>query len=164
MSAALAEELRQDPHRVVAGIGWGMPIRDVVLHIRQEFALHRWDLIGDDAAGDEILGRAELLDHSVRILADALLAPGIALDDGVGTTPWSVRVRTDDGPDLVIKVDGPRRTIELLPQAGERADIRCDPAARLMLLWGRRPANAGRVQAALDAPALQRLHRALRGF
>lgn len=156
MSAALAEELSQDPQQAVAGIGWGMPIRDVVLHMRQEFAVHRWDLVGDDAAGDELLGQPELLDHSVRILADALLAPGIALDDGAGTPPWSVRVRAGDEPDLVVTVDGPSRRFELLAQAGEPADVRCDPAARLLLVWGRRPANARRVQSTLDAPALGR--------
>jgi uncharacterized protein (TIGR03083 family) len=164
MSAALAEELEQDPQRLVAGIGWGMPIRDVILHIRQEFAVHRWDLIGDDAIGDELLGRSELIDHSVRILADSLLAPGVAFDDGAGTPPWSVRIRAGDEPDLVVAGDGPRRTIELLPQDGGPADIRCDAAARLLLLWGRRPADATRVRSSLDPQTLWRLHGALRGF
>jgi uncharacterized protein (TIGR03083 family) len=164
MSAALAEELEQDQQRVVAGIGWGMPIRDVVLHIRQEFAVHRWDLVGDDAVGDALLGRSELIDHSVRILAESLLAPGVALDDGAGTPPWSVRIRAGDEPDLVVTGDGPRRTVELLPQHGQPADIRCDAAARLLLLWGRRPADASRVRSSLDVTAMRRVHRTLRGF
>jgi hypothetical protein len=164
MTSALAEELRQDPQRAVAGIGWGMPIRDVMLHLRQEFAVHRWDLVGDDREGDELLGNGEFLEHSVRVLADALLAPGIALDDGSGTPPWSVRIRAGAEPDLVVRGDGARRTVELAAQDVELGDIHCDPAARLLLLWGRRPGSAARVRSTLDAPALLRVHRTLLGF
>ena len=76
----------------IQGIGWGMPISDVVLHLRQEFAIHRWDLVGDDDEGDEILARPELIDHSVRILGDPLLGLG----SDVIRTPGSRSPRASD--------------------------------------------------------------------
>ncbi len=55
MTAALDDVLASRGDTAIQGIGWGMPISDVVLHLRQEFAIHRWDLVGDDDEGDEIL-------------------------------------------------------------------------------------------------------------
>jgi hypothetical protein len=42
--------------------------------------------------------------------------------------------------------------------------IDTDPAARLLLLWGRRPADSRRVRSALPAQVLTRLQTLLVGF
>ena len=55
MSCGLDAVLASSGDRAVPGMGWGMPIADVILHLRQEFAIHRWDLVGDDDESDEIL-------------------------------------------------------------------------------------------------------------
>ncbi len=147
----------------VPGIGWGMAIDDVELHLRQEFAVHRWDLVGDDDDGDELLARPELLDHSVRILADSLLRVGRARDPRAGE-PFSTRIRAAGLPDLLIGVDDTGAHLELVDAEGADADVECDAAARLLLLWGRRPASARRVRTSLDATDLARLEVILSGF
>jgi uncharacterized protein (TIGR03083 family) len=147
----------------VPGIGWGMAIDDVELHLRQEFAVHRWDLVGDDDAGDELLARPELLDHSVRILADSLLRVGRARDPRAGE-PFSTRIRAAGLPDLFIGVDDTSAHLELVDVADADADVECDAAARLLLLWARRPASARRVRTRLDATDLARLEVILSGF
>ena len=147
----------------VPGIGWGMAIDDVELHLRQEFAVHRWDLVGDDDVGDELLARPELLDHSARILADSLLRVGRARDPRAGE-PFSTRIRAAGLPDLLIAVDDTGAHLDLVDPAGEAADIECDAAARLLWLWGRRPASARRVRTRLDASHLARLEVILSGF
>jgi uncharacterized protein (TIGR03083 family) len=147
----------------VPGIGWGMAIDDVELHLRQEFAVHRWDLVGDDDEGDALLARPELLDHSVRILEDALLRVGRARDPQAGE-PFAARIRADGLPDLLVGVDDSGAHLELIDAADADADVECDAAARLLLLWGRRPASARRVRTTLDAAALARLEVILSGF
>jgi uncharacterized protein (TIGR03083 family) len=147
----------------VPGIGWGMAIDDVELHLRQEFAVHRWDLVGDDDEGDELLARPELLDHSVRILADSLLRVGRTRDPLAGE-PFSTRIRAGGLPDLLVGVDDGGCRLELVDATGAEADVECDAAARLLLLWGRRPASARRVRTRLDAVGLARLEVMLSGF
>ena len=145
----------------VAGVGWGMPIGDIALHLRQEFAVHRWDLVGDDAEGDEILGRPELIDHSVRVLADSLLARS---RDPLAGKPFTARIRATGQPDLLIDLAAASPGLQLIEPDDAAVDVECDPAARLLLLWGRRPADARRVRTTLHAPDLARLTAILSGF
>jgi uncharacterized protein (TIGR03083 family) len=147
----------------VPGVGWGMAIDDVELHLRQEFAVHRWDLVGDDDVGDELLARPELLDHSVRILAASLLRVGRARDPRAGE-PFSTRIRAAGLPDLLVGIDDSGGRLGLVDAAGAEADVECDAAARLLLLWGRRPASARRVRTRLGAADLARLEVILSGF
>ena len=163
MTAGLHAVRAQGGDTPVPGIGWGMAIGDVELHLRQEFAVHRWDLVGDDDVGDELLARPELLDHSARILAESLLAPGRARDPRAGE-PFSTRIRAAGLPDLLIAVDDTGAHLDLVDPTGEAADIECDAAARLLWLWGRRPAPARRVRTTLDASHLARLEVILSGF
>ena len=163
MTAALEHLVSADPTGAVPGVGWGMPLRDVILHMRQEFAVHRWDLVGDDEAGDEILARPELIDHAVRILADPLLAVGRSRDPRRDEA-LTVRVRAADLPDLLVDIGPGATSLALVEQADHTPDIECDPAARFLLLWGRRPLVAGRVRSSLGAADLARLRALLSGF
>jgi uncharacterized protein (TIGR03083 family) len=147
----------------VPGIGWGMAINDVELHLRQEFALHRWDLVGDDDVGDEILARPELIDHSVRILSEPLLAVGRLRDPSSGE-PFTARIRSPHEPDLVVAMRGAGSRLLLVDDSDVDADVECDAAARLLLLWGRRPAAAQRVRTTLDPESLVRLRTILSGY
>lgn len=119
----------------IPGIGWGMAIDDVELHLRQEFAVHRWDLVGDDDEGDELLARPELLDHSVRLLAEPLLAAGRARDPSPDQ-PFTARIRAAGERDLLIDVCETRSCLRLVEAEGGEADVECDPAARLLILLG----------------------------
>ncbi|MEV0392033.1 maleylpyruvate isomerase N-terminal domain-containing protein [Polymorphospora rubra] len=151
-----------DPTAVVPGLGWGMPVEELILHMRQEFALHRWDLIGDDDQGAEILARPELLAHSVRMLQKSLLATGLAGEGGSGPD-FTARLRCPRQPDLLVEVhDGKGRFALVDPD--DSAAVETDPAARLLLLWGRRPADPRRVRSGLPPRQLQRLQQLLCGF
>jgi uncharacterized protein (TIGR03083 family) len=163
MTAGLGEILSLSGDTAIPGVGWGMPISDVVLHLRQEFAIHRWDLIGDDALGDEILSRRELADHSVRVLSAPLLAVGLGRDPRPREL-FTARLRSPGEPDLIVEVGHASSRLALVDESDGDADVECDAAARLLLLWGRRPAAAQRVQTTLDPGSLARLTTILSGY
>ena len=163
MTAALDDVLASRGDTAIQGIGWGMPISDVVLHLRQEFAIHRWDLVGDDDEGDEILARPELIDHAVRILGDPLLRVGLIRDQNSGE-PFTARIRSPRQPDLVVEVRPAGSRLVLVEEPEMAAEVECDAAARLLLLWGRRPAAAQRVRTTLDPESIARLRTILSGY
>jgi hypothetical protein len=170
MTAGFNELLAdRGPDDVVPDVGFGFPVIELVHHMRQEYAIHRWDLIGDDALGYDLLGQADLLSHSVRMLGEPLLAIGLQRDESRGD-PLTVRIRCEGRPDLVLDVGVHGGTLALDDSPGEpdlaaAADvIDTDPAARLLLLWGRRPADSRRVRSGLTAPRLHRLQTILAGF
>jgi hypothetical protein len=159
MTQLLEPLVAADPAAVVPGLGWGMPVGEIVLHMRQEFAVHRWDLTGDDAGTDEILARPELLGHSVRMLQESLLATGLAGETG----DISARIRCPRQPDLLVEVRDGKGTLALV-DPDESPAVETDPAARLLLLWGRRPSDPRRVRSDLPPSQLRHLQQLLRGF
>lgn len=155
--------LDADPLSAVADVGWGMPIAELVTHMRQEFAIHRWDLVGDDDLGMEILGRTSLIDHSVRLLGDSLLKNGLQRDPVPGA-PFAVRLRCADQPDLAVEVADGTGTLSFRPPADATNVLETDAAARLLILWGRRPQDGRRVRSSLTPEALTRLQTVLVGY
>lgn len=162
MTAAFEAMLAIDPQIAVPEVGWGLPVAELVTHMRQEFAIHRWDLIGDDELGLELLGRQYLTEHAVRLLGDSLL--GGLSHDPAPQQPLEVRVRCADLPDLVVRVGDGRGALAMEPQTESAHVVRTDPAARLLLLWGRRPTDAGRVRSSLAPEQLARLQTVLTGY
>jgi hypothetical protein len=63
---------------------------------------------------------------------------GRGLDAGAGTEPLHARVRSEARDDLVVEADGDGARLSVAPVEGSPA-IEGDPAARLLLLWGRKP-------------------------
>jgi len=59
----------RDPELTVAFTGWEMTATQLMTHVRSELALHRWDLVGDDAVGDALLAQPVLLAHARLALA-----------------------------------------------------------------------------------------------
>jgi uncharacterized protein (TIGR03083 family) len=163
MTEAFSALLADDPAARVADVGWGLPIAELVKHMRQEYAVHRWDLIGDDEQGLALLGQSDLLAHSVGLLGDSLLAVGMARDPSPDE-PLAVRLRCADEPDLVLTVGGGVGRLDLEQPADAPEVIETDPAARLLLLWGRRPADSRRVRSNLTADRLARLQTLLAGY
>lgn len=168
MTAAFDAALAIDPAFAVPEVGWGLPVAELVTHLRQDFAIHRWDLIGDDELGDQLLARPSLISHSVRLLADSLLRVGLQRDPAPGE-PLTVRLRCPDEPDLVLTVRDGAGSLTL-QQPGDDAEtvagqvIHCDPAARLLVLWGRRPNDARRVRSGLTPEILARTQTLLAGY
>jgi len=163
MSEAFAAMLADDPDARDDAVGWGLPVAELVKHMRQEYAVHRWDLIGDDQTGMDLLGQQDLLVHSVQLLGDSLLRVGLARDPEPGE-PLTARLRCSGEPDLVLSVQDGAGTLTLDGPVDAPDVIETDPAARLVMLWGRRPADARRVRSTLAPERLARLQTLLSGY
>jgi uncharacterized protein (TIGR03083 family) len=163
MSAAFGQLLDKDPEAAFAEVGWGLPIAELVTHMRQEFAIHRWDLIGDDELGLALLGQPQLIDHSVRLLGGDLLKHGLQRDPPA-QPPFTVVLRCAAEPDLVVDVAHGQGSIRLTPAPDADNVIETDAAARLLILWGRRPADSRRVRSRLAPADLLRLQTVLTGY
>lgn len=163
MSRAFAAILEQDPNPQVAEVGWGMPIVEIIKHMRQEYAVHRWDLLGDDDRGEPLLAQQELLTHSVELLSDGLLAVGMARDPEP-TEDLDVRLRSEGHQDLRLRVHQGQGSLSLEDPDDAPHVVELDPAARLITLWGRRPSDPRRIRSTLSPEQLARLQILLAGY
>jgi uncharacterized protein (TIGR03083 family) len=163
MTQAFAAMLAQDPQARSDDVGWGLPVIELVKHMRQEYAVHRWDLVGDDEPGLQLLGQQDLLVHSVQLLGDSLLRVGLARDPEPGR-PLTARLRCPGEQDLLVSIDGGAGSLSLTDPEDAPDVIETDPAARLIILWGRRPADARRVRSTLAPDRLARLQTLLAGY
>ncbi len=156
---ALDAVLVSEPDAVVAWTGRRMVVNTFLTHLRSEFALHRWDLVGDDELSEKLLAQPELTDHAVEVLGRALVTRGVASVPigfrAVIASPGSLDVvaLSDEGGVRLTRADQPYSP-----------DVVGDPAARLLVLWGRRPNDPRRLQAAAGAPKLHQLQRLLAGY
>lgn len=105
----IAEVLAHDPDAVIPWTGRQMPVAKFVPHLRNELAVHRWDIAGDDEASSALLSQPELTSHAVTYV------------------------------DL-------------------------DPAARVLVIWGRRPTPWGRFRSHVTPSTLRRLQTLLSGY
>jgi uncharacterized protein (TIGR03083 family) len=163
MNAGFDELLKIGADAVIDQVGFGFPVSELVLHMRQEFAVHHWDLVGDDEQNDRLLAQPELLAHSVRMLGEPLLARGLQADPSPETA-LSVRIRCPGQPDLLLTTHGRKGNLALTSPADEAGTIDTDAGARLLLVWGRRPADSRRVRSALPVDVLSRLQTLLAGY
>lgn len=139
----------------VAFTGWQMTAADLRMHGRSEAALHRWDLVGDDEVGAELLGQPELTAHATKVVAAMPEGSPEALGRraraaGLGPTPLTFA--SPGRPDVVVRADAGGVRLELAdPVASPTASA--DPATRLLALWGRR--GGGKVRWAEGSEADQ---------
>jgi uncharacterized protein (TIGR03083 family) len=129
-------------------------------HMREELVLHRWDVVGDDAVAIASLGEPWMTEHSVVAVGRPLLKKG---NDGLGGAAVAGRLRSPDREDVVVAADRDGARIALAPPEG-RAVIESDPAARLLLLWGGRPADPGRLRSDAGPERLGLVRRLLSGY
>ena len=139
--AAAADEVPADTD--VAWTGRTMKVPWFAEHMREELVLHGWDITGDANADARQARLAEpwMTTHSVIAVGRPLLAKG-AKAAGAGRTHRGStagyrhrrRVRNADVDTTVpsSSADGP-------------ATLETDAAARVLLLWGRRPADPARI-------------------
>ena len=158
VGSALDAVLAVDPDAVVPWSGREMVVATFVTHLRSEFALHRFDLVGDDEIGVALLAQPELTDHAVAVLGRALVARGAAS----ATAGFTAAIASRDTRDVVVVVDddGARLT----RADGLEPAVVGDPAARLLLLWGRQPADPRRLTAPGGAGVLAALRSLLAGY
>ena len=132
-------------------------------HMREELVLHGWDITGDDPAAQTRLGQWWMTEHSVKAVGAPLLQRGAKQLDLRGDERVQARLRVAGTDDVVIRADADCATIELEPADGAPT-LETDSAARVLLLWGRRPADPARICSSVGPQALSRLRTLLSGY
>lgn len=147
LNQAIAElESESASGGAVTFTGREMDVARLRMHGRSEAAVHRWDLVGNDDTGWALLGLPELTAHAVSVL-NTVPTLAEAAGQRVGRARASVpipegftaRLRSAGEPDVALRVADGAARFELAPTADAEPALTCDPAARLLLLWGRRP-------------------------
>jgi hypothetical protein len=157
--AEAAEDVPADTD--VAWTGRTMKAPWFAEHMREELILHGWDVTGDDPAAQAQLARPWMTTHSVFAVGTPLLAKG-AKQLGPGER-IEARLRVPDTDDVVVSYDAESTTIGLADPEGP-ATLETDAAARVLLLWGRRPADPARICSRVGPAALGQLRRLLSGY
>lgn len=166
MRRAIGEVLNREPEAVIPWTGRHMAVSAFIPHMRNEFAVHRWDVTGDDALGDELLGQLDLTVHAVRVLGPLLLARGRAHDPAAGED-FRVRLRASGAPDVRVIVESGRACVELGgdgEEGEEESGVELSQAARVLVLWGRRPGRREQFRSDLPSADLARLQALLSGY
>jgi hypothetical protein len=160
-AVVMSDVLDEQPEAELTWTGRTVPISGFPTHLRSEDALHRWDLVGDDETSYELLAQQDLLVHAVSFIGGPLLGRGLAA--GAGTEPFHARVRSEARDDLVVEADGDGARLSVAPVEGSPA-IEGDPAARLLLLWGRKPTPFHRLRAGNDRWVTSNVQAILSGY
>jgi hypothetical protein len=130
-------------------------------HMREELVLHGWDITGDDAAAQARLAEHWMTTHSVLAVGKPLLAKGVKqLRPGERI---EARLRVAGADDVVVDAGADSTTIRLADPDGP-ATLETDAAARVLLLWGRRPADPSRICSRVGPQALGRVRSLLAGY
>jgi hypothetical protein len=158
--AEAADEVPVDTD--VAWTGRTMKVPWFAEHMREELVLHGWDITGDGdirvAAG---LAEPWMTTHSVFAVGRPLLAKGakqLAPGERI-----EARLRVADTDDVFVSADADHTTVRLADPVGQ-ATLETDAAARVLLLWGRRPADPSRICSRAGAETLGRVRRLLAGY
>jgi uncharacterized protein (TIGR03083 family) len=145
----------------VAWTGRTMKVPWFAEHMREELVLHGWDITGDDAAAQARLSQPWMTEHSVVAVGKPLLAKGAKqLEPGERI---EARLRVAGADDVALAAATDSISIVLVAPEGP-ATLETDAAARLLLLWGRRPADPSRICSSVGPQTLQRVRRLLSGY
>jgi hypothetical protein len=130
-------------------------------HMREELVLHGWDITGDDAAARTQLAQPWMTTHTVIAVGRPLLAKGVQQLRGGERIEARLRVAGTD--DVLVDADTDHTTITLSVPEGP-ATLETDAAARVLLLWGRRPGDPSRICSSAGPQALAQVRRLLSGY
>ncbi|MFF5430255.1 maleylpyruvate isomerase N-terminal domain-containing protein [Streptomyces griseofuscus] len=161
IAAAAARDLSPDTEITWTGRTVTAPF--FAEHMREELILHRWDLTGDDRTAVRALDEPWMTEHSVISVGRPLLARGRAELRLAPDERLEARLRTPGTDDIVLTADGDTAGIRLAAPDGP-ATIESDAATRLLLLWGRRPADPSRWHSAAGPETLRRVRTLLSGY
>ncbi|TAM70942.1 maleylpyruvate isomerase N-terminal domain-containing protein [Mycobacterium sp.] len=145
----------------VAWTGRTMKVPWFAEHMREELVLHGWDITGDEPAAQARLAQPWMTTHSVLAVGRPLLAKG-ATQLAPGER-LEARLRADGTDDIALAADPDQITIGFA-EPDSPATLETDPAARVLLLWGRRPADPSRIRSRAGPEALGRVRRLLGGY
>jgi hypothetical protein len=162
MRNLVADVLESDPESTIKWTGRQMGVAKFIPHLRNEHAIHRWDLVGDREEGSPMVGQSDLVEHSVEVLGRILLLAGRG-HDPAPDADFSVRLCVEGEPDLsVVVARGQAALVWTDDLAGPRVDM--DSAARHLLIWGRKPEGPERSFSHLSQLQLARLQALLSGY
>jgi mycothiol maleylpyruvate isomerase-like protein len=165
MRRVIGDVLEREPDAVIPWTGRHMAVAKFLPHLRNEYALHRWDIAGDDEISQSILGAPDLVEHSVGELGHILLVAGRRRDPAP-KEDFRVTLTSAGQPDLCVEVHG--GTARLAWCGGTQGDaarrIEFDSAARHLFIWGRRPDRRGRVRSQVPPSELARAQTLLSGY
>lgn len=145
----------------VAWTGRTMKVPWFAEHMREELVLHSWDITGDEQAAQQRLAQPWMTTHSVFAVGRPLLVKGAKLLKPGERVQARLRVSGADDVALVAETDS--ISIELVAAEGP-AILETDAAARVLLLWGRRPADPSRIRSSVGPDTLGRVRQLLSGY
>jgi Mycothiol maleylpyruvate isomerase N-terminal domain len=163
MRTLVAEVLAVNEQSIVPWTGRQMAVAKFIPHLRNEHALHRWDIAGDDEVSAALLAQSDLTEHSVEVLGEILLRAGRHRDPQ-HDEEFCVRLRAMGERDLYVRIQSGVETLSWETDATDRPTVICDAAARHLLIWGRRPDQRGRLHSRLSQAQLARLQILLSGY
>lgn len=147
----------------VAWTGRTMKVPWFAEHMREEIVLHGWDITGDDERARACLAEQWMTEHSVIAVGAPLLVKGTRQLGLQAGERFEGRLRVPDRDDVAVRAEADGAAIQLVPCDGP-ATLETDPATRVLLLWGRRPADPSRICSRAGAGALGRLRQLLSGY
>lgn len=163
MRSVIEQVLDQEPDAAIPWTGRQMAVAKFVPHMRNEFAIHRWDFVGDDDISTELLAQPELTEHAVSVLGRILLRRG-ADHDPAPDQDFHVRLRAGKARDIRLVVEAGQAGLQFTDSDTDEPYVDLHPAARTLVLWGRRPDQRGRFRSHVDQPTLSRLQTLLSGY
>ncbi len=138
--------LEELPGDAVLFTGRLMSASEFVTHSRSERALHRWDIVGRDEIGWNILAQPELTLHALKILTEMpVLAEALANRLRVGTYGGGdsdIVIRSGFHDDVIISLSCGVLEVHMEIQTDRYIDVELDAASRLLSLWGRHEPSA----------------------
>ena len=125
--------------------GRPMTAADFTMHSRSECSLHRWDLVGRDDVGWAMLGQPALTRHALTVLTSMSTLPETPANR-IARQPARadarVVIRSAPHADLIVTLSAGAVSLAQQPIDATPPDVELEPAARLLLLWGRREPSA----------------------
>lgn len=111
------------------------------VHAASEFAIHRWDLVGDDETSEALLSDPLFTEHAVDVLNKLPVldeAPGQRAGRA-GLADRRIVLRAAGARDVALTVDSSGARFELGDEGSLHGDlvITTDAVNRLLTLWGR---------------------------
>lgn len=163
LRTCLAAVLEADPAAVIPWTGRQMPVATFIPHMRSEFAIHCWDIVGNDR---QLLDQPELTAHAVQVLGSLLLRRGLPRCGELPLRqPPVVRLRSAGQPDVRVAAGPTGATITIVDDENDEEPwLDCDPSARLLTIWGRRPDRPAQLVSQMSPDTLEWLQTLLAGY
>lgn len=163
MRLLIDQVLAHEPDAVIPWTGRQMVVAKFIPHMRNEFAIHRWDFAGDGETASRLLAQPELTEHAVGVLGEILVRKGRTHDPSPDED-FHLRLRSEGATDVRLLVESGQARLEMATDDRDEPSVDLDTAARTLVIWGRRPDQRGQFRSHAPAPMLARMQALLAGY